>query len=269
MKLSFSTLGCPDWKLSDIISTAADLGYNGIEIRGIGEHIYTPNLSVFSGEELKSTQKALEKVNLEVPIVTSGAYLCNNKNISDAEKEVIDYLSLASRLNAGYVRVLGEKDPAPDLTQDIETALTYYAKLCDIAAKDYGRDLLIETNGYFANTVNLSAFLERVDRPNMGVIWDINHTVRYFDEAPSDTVKRIGKYIKHVHVKDSVIDNNKAITYMLTGYGTLPIKEAFCELSGAGYEGFWSYEWVKRWARELAEPGVAFYRYIEYMRGLK
>jgi len=35
MKIGFSTLGCPDWTLSEILATAKDLGYNGVEIRGI------------------------------------------------------------------------------------------------------------------------------------------------------------------------------------------------------------------------------------------
>ncbi len=32
MKISFSTLGCPGWSYEDILSTAKDLGFNGIEI---------------------------------------------------------------------------------------------------------------------------------------------------------------------------------------------------------------------------------------------
>ena len=39
MKLCFSTLGCPEWSFSDIISTACDMGYDGIEIRGVGNVI--------------------------------------------------------------------------------------------------------------------------------------------------------------------------------------------------------------------------------------
>ena len=35
MKLAFSTLGCPGWMWRDILSAAADLGYDGIEMRGL------------------------------------------------------------------------------------------------------------------------------------------------------------------------------------------------------------------------------------------
>ena len=35
MKIAFSTLGCPDFDWSDIYSMAKDLGFDGIEIRGL------------------------------------------------------------------------------------------------------------------------------------------------------------------------------------------------------------------------------------------
>ena len=35
MKLSFSTLGCPKLSFRDVLSIAKDLGYDGIELRGI------------------------------------------------------------------------------------------------------------------------------------------------------------------------------------------------------------------------------------------
>jgi len=39
MKLSFSTLACPEWTMSQIIATAADSGYDGIELRFVEEKI--------------------------------------------------------------------------------------------------------------------------------------------------------------------------------------------------------------------------------------
>ena len=39
MKLSFSTLGCPDFNWSEIYSMARDFRFDGIEVRGIGDDI--------------------------------------------------------------------------------------------------------------------------------------------------------------------------------------------------------------------------------------
>lgn len=267
MKLSFSTLGCPDWSFGDILSTASDLGYDGIEIRGIADEIYAPKIAAFSSGELPSTQAALRRTGLSFPILTSGAYLSANDDLDAAEFEVKDYVMLASKMGIKYVRVLGEKSPEPRDKPDTATVLEKYRGLCDFAA-GFGVDLLIETNGCLADSAVCADLIERTDRPNAGVIWDIHHTVRFFGEQPSLTISRLGKYIKHVHVKDSVRGRNGIITYMLTGYGDIPVDEAVARLRDAGYDGYLSYEWVKRWSRELAEPGVAFYQYINYMRSL-
>lgn len=40
MKICFSTLGCPDWSWEEILAAAKDLGYDGIELRGLGNEIY-------------------------------------------------------------------------------------------------------------------------------------------------------------------------------------------------------------------------------------
>jgi len=47
MKLAFSTLGCPDWNWNEIYSMAHDLGYAGIEIRGLGEEIMASRAKPF------------------------------------------------------------------------------------------------------------------------------------------------------------------------------------------------------------------------------
>lgn len=267
MKLSFSTLGCPDWSFGDMFSTASDLGYNGIEIRGVADELYAPKIAAFLPDELPKTQEILRRTNLTFPILTSGAYLSQNENLAAAEFEVRDYVLLASKMGIQYVRVIGEKEPSPRGAPDTGTVAVKYGELCDFAA-GYGVDLLIETNGYLAETAVMADLMERTARPNMGVIWDVHHTARFFGETPAESVSRIGKYIKHVHIKDSVRGRNGKITYMLTGYGDIPVEEAVKELTGIGYEGFLSYEWVKRWSRELAEPGVAFHQYISYMKSL-
>ena len=47
MKLSFSTLGCPEWSWNEILATAKDMGFDGIEIRGVGT-VRTGDQGIFS-----------------------------------------------------------------------------------------------------------------------------------------------------------------------------------------------------------------------------
>ena len=55
---------------------------------------------------------------------------------------------------------------------------------------------------------------------------------------------------------------------MLMGYGDLPVKETVTALENIGYDGYFSYEWVKRWVPELEASGIAFHTYMSYMRSL-
>jgi fatty-acyl-CoA synthase len=266
IKLSFSTLGCPDWGWRDIYSTAADLGYDGIEVRGVADEMYAPKIDVFSPDKIEATKSKLAEAGLSIPILTSGAYIIGNPDIAAAEFEIKDYAMLAKKLSTPLVRILGEATPDPEVScPDIDEAAARYKSLCRFAA-EYGVTLCIETNGCFGDTAALRRFMEKTDEPNAGVIWDIHHPYRFFGESPDKTLENIGGYIRHVHFKDSVRGSNGKITYMLTGYGDMPVERCVRLLRDRNFDGFISYEWVKRWSRELAEPGVAFYQYIDVMR---
>ncbi len=55
MKLAFSTLGCPDYSWSDIYAMAKDIGFGGIELRGLGDDIFSVHAEPFSKENIKKT----------------------------------------------------------------------------------------------------------------------------------------------------------------------------------------------------------------------
>lgn len=264
MKLSFSTLGCPEWSWADIYAVARDLGYQGVEVRGIGREMFAPNMKIFSHENIEKTKKTLSDAKLSIPILTTAAYLSDPSALPLAEFEVLAYAQLAEKLGVKYVRVMGEKTPEPCGEGDVDEIAAQYARLCDMV-KPTGVTLLIETNGILADSRNMKRVLERADRENSGVIWDINHPCRFFSEEPKTTAANIGKYVRHVHVKDSKLVDGK-VKYVLMGYGDLSVESVVRELSALGYDGFYSYEWVKRWAPELEGSGIAFHSYAEYMK---
>ena len=48
MKISFSTLACPDWSMPQIIQLAANAGYDGIELRFVEGEDSLWKLAAFS-----------------------------------------------------------------------------------------------------------------------------------------------------------------------------------------------------------------------------
>lgn len=265
MKTAFSTLGCPQWSFAEIFSTAIDLGFDGIEFRGVENEIYMPKVKEFSPENIEATKGKFEAAGLVVPVFSSGAVM-DGKNDETALKEAFEYIGLAADFGSPYVRVLADKAPAPDCDLDDSIVAENLKKVSGYALSK-GVGVLIETNGCYSDSGRLLALIEKTGAENLAVIWDIHHTIRYGKETPAETVKRLGSLIRHVHIKDSVSEDGK-LKYRLLGEGDLPVREAIGELKKTGFDGFLCLEWVKRWAFDLCEPGIAFPHYIYNIREL-
>lgn len=262
MKYAFSTLACPSWGYKDIVATAKDLGYDGIEIRGISGEMYAPKMKIFNQNTAEISALLQE---LEIPMLTSNCCVATTENVEENLKEGKEYIDLAKKIGAEYVRIMPTNSAMLD-GGDFEQAVASYKELCDYAM-DCGVMPLIESNGMFANTDTLKKFMQAVNKPNMGVLWDIHHPYRYNNESIETTVNNIGQYIKYVHIKDSV-RNNEVTEYKMLGYGDLPLSEAISELKKIGYDGYITLEWVKRWNPNLEEPGVVLAHFINKIKTL-
>ncbi|MDD2648569.1 MAG: sugar phosphate isomerase/epimerase [Eubacteriales bacterium] len=267
MKLSFSTLGCPRWTWREIVSTAHDLGYDGIEVRGVGKDISVPSVPEFSEANWKKTAASLEKLGLEIPCLSSDLCIHVRESAEHTHREAAAYCALAKRMNVKYIRIMGTAAvPQPMGRVDEAFVRDEAALLSEIAAEN-GVTLLIETNGVWASSERLARLIDDVGSENVQALWDVHHPYRFMGEKPQDTIANLGKHIRHVHMKDSVWDGDK-IHYAMMGYGDIPCLEIAGLLSDSGYEGFYSLEWVKRWDDTLEEPGIVFAHYASYMRSL-
>ncbi len=259
MKVCFSTLGCPEWSFTEIITFASDLGFDGIEIRGILSELFVPAIDELSPAKIESTKRRLKSLGLAIPCLTSSCNL-NDENVLEAAKAYID---TASAIGAPYLRLLGDAAPAPDGGVSMKVIIPNLADIADYA-KTKGVMPLVETNGFFAKTRVLAALIKEIGQGSVGVLWDIHHPYRFFGESPAYTLNNIGQYIKHVHIKDSVMEG-KNVRYKMLGEGNVPVAAAVKTLESSGYDGFYSLEWVKRWDLSLEEPGIAFSQFKEYM----
>ena len=266
MKLSFSTLGCPEWTWSEITSIASDLGYDAIEIRGIGRHLYAPNIPQFAPGALQNTLQHLAKQRLKISCLTTGCELFLKERYEQNVQEVKDYITLAKACGVEYVRIMGEGTPEPSLKHD-EAFITQVIGELLTDAQQNGVTLLLENNGYFSNSATLANFVQKLNHPNLGVLWDIHHSVWFGNESVATTYQNLAPYVKHVHLKDSVREDGQ-ISYKMPGDGALPLKEMLTLLQSGGYDGCFSLEWVRRWDPTLEEAGIVFAKYVSYMHAL-
>lgn len=264
MKISFSTLACPNFSWQEIYSMAKDFGFNGIEIRGLGNDIFSVNAQPFKEQNIEATVQKLKDLDLEIPCLTSGACLRNADDFESAKEEITSYAKLANKLGTPYIRVLGDLKAAPECDVDDSVVENALKNLITIA-EEYNVTLLVETNGVYSDTKRLAALLKKVNSRKVAALWDMHHPFRFGNEMPEETVHNLGELIKYVQVKDSILNENGIVEYRLMGDGDIPVCDMIDALKTINYGGYISLEWVKRWAPDLSDAGIVVPKFAEFM----
>ena len=91
MKTCFSTLACPDFTWQEIYSMAKDFGFDGIEIRGLGQDIFSVKAAPFTDKELPKTIAKLKDLKLTIPCLSSGEPINNLETKDKAIAEIRAY----------------------------------------------------------------------------------------------------------------------------------------------------------------------------------
>jgi sugar phosphate isomerase/epimerase len=265
--IAFSTLGCPKWDWLTVLDFAAEHGFAGLELRGLLDSMDLTKRPEFGSAQIAQTRKQLAERELRVIGLGSSA----NMHEPDPARreaqfaEARSFIDLAHALDAPYVRVFGNKfvegEPRDATIDRIARGLR---ELGD-HARGKNVTVLLESHGDFTDSPTLLKILELADSPRVALLWDAHHTFASSNEAPEDTVRQLGKYIRHTHLKDSVPSGNGR-RYVLTGEGEVPVKQQVEVLVANGYEGLYCFEWEKRWHPEIDEPEVAFPHYAKFVR---
>ena len=264
MKLAFSTIGCPEWNWDDALSAASDLGYDGVEIRGVSNELFAPAIPEFTAGKLAETKARLGSLRLAIPCLTSACSLGQAETNAAAMADATEYIRTAATLGTPYVRVMCESTAAPQSAVDEELVKRSLRELGALAASS-GVTVLLETNGHYAKSERMAALFDEIGADGLGVLWDVHHPYRFFGESPEHTVGLLGEWIRYVHIKDSIVSDG-TIRYKMLGQGSLPIPSFMQSLNDIGYDGWYTLEWVRRWDMSLEEPGIAFAHYISFMR---
>ena len=270
LPLGFSTLGCPQWSWSQILDFAAAHGYAAVELRGILKELDLTKVPELTGEHVSETKRQLAAHGLVVPTVDASAHMHEMDPAKHAAQldEARRCIDLAHALGALYVRVFGnnyvEGVARAEMLAHIAGALR---ELGDYARRT-GVTVVIESHGDFTDSPALLDILTKADSPNVALLWDAHHTFVSGKEEPEDTVRQLGRYIRHVHLKDSVpAATEGGRRYVLTGTGQVPVKRQIEALVKLGYRGYYNFEWEKRWHPEIEEPEVAFAQFAEVAAG--
>ena len=263
MKLSFSTNG---WNsnLNELVSIAKSLGIEGIEIhnaKSFQEH------APFSDENVLRTLRFLNENNVAISCIDATSNLADPAKKDEAVKEIKELIELAKNLRCEYIRIHAMHVAELSNEEEDELIKSIISETLDFAIKN-NIILLLETMGIFADTLRIKKMLDSFADDNLAAVWDFHHTYQFGHESVNDTIKNFGAYVKHVHVKDSKIENGK-VNYVLLGEGDLPIKDVFAALRSINYEGYLSLEMRPQWIDSVLGADIVFPQFVNYMSFLK
>ena len=252
MKLSFSTRGWMDMHWEEMLDEAREMGFAGVEIYNVFK---TPELYGKGGPLHKytvaSTVRSLREKQLQIPCFDSSYDL---SVADDAVMEALGKLmNLSSDMHVPYVCAFAKDGTAERVMSALEELIP--------VAEEKNVTILIKTSGMFSDTARLRDLLDHFACDQLAVIWDVHHPYRDCGETPAQTIKNLGAYIKHVHLRDS----NDAGGYELIGEGSFPVADVMRALSSVDYDGFISLEWKPEYLPDLPDRDVIFPFFVNYM----
>ena len=253
--------------MPQIIAMATTEKYDGIELRFVQGEDSLWKLPVFSGRELASTKQALADHALTISCLDTS---CRFHSSDKAERElwIIEgerMADLAAELGAPGLRVFGDTiQPRADRASTQGWIAESIRELAEITAAT-GVEVWIENHGDFAGADETAAILQQAASSNAGVVWDPVNSFVAAQEQPKDGATRLGKAIRHVHIKDLRRDGD-AWKYVLTGEGAFPLLELRAALQDLRFERFVSFEWEKKWHPEIAGAEVALPHFARWFR---
>ena len=250
MNVSFSTRGWQQIPWEQQVQMAETMRFGGVELYNVHK---TPELTGRGGPlhryTAAATARELWQKGLCIPCFDTACDIAGE----DCTETVTALMQLAHDVQCPYVSVTAQRDDDARISAALEALLP--------AAEAQGITILLKTSGVFSDTARLRALLDAFACDQLGALWDMHHPYRDHGESADTTIKNLGAYVRHVHLRDSDDDGS----YDLIGEGTLPVGSMMQALSSIDYDGFISLEWKPEWMPDLTDPEVIFPHFVNYM----
>jgi len=263
MELCFSTLGCAERTLPEILAVAKAFGIPKIELRGTDDIIDNRENPRFFKENQPHTLSLFKEAGVSVQVLDASCQLHREDIYLESLAEAKATIAIASELGIPFVRIFGDK-----IEEDKDDCL---ARICDGTkalckfAEDKNVTVLFESHGDFNCKKNLSVIANALkDQANFGIIWDVGKTHQAYEKDPLTFYEAFKGKILHVHIKDVI--GTVSDEPIVPGKGDVDIVSILKKLSEDGFKGAVSLEWERRWhpwVEPIEVPLAAFCRLFD------
>lgn len=260
-KLSFTTLGCPNWTLEQIAANAKAFGYDGVELRTApdGNHL-SPDAPPAEAARVGRLFK-----DAGVPVMSVMGYcrfaFADPKEVAENQALMRKLIPLAKALGAPYIRTFAGQIPKGADRDAVTKTVGEALKPLAAEAAAAGITIGLETHDDWCAGDRVMRVVDIVKSKGFGIVYDIHNAFHSGLESWDVTYRKVREHIVYCHLKDGYRTPDGNLHYVLLGAGELPLGEILGRFKADGFAGFFSYEWEKKWHAELVDPEHAFPHY--------
>ncbi|MGY4544338.1 sugar phosphate isomerase/epimerase [Arthrobacter sp. UYNi723] len=262
MRTAFSTLGCPEAGLEQVIALAREHCIDGLELRIHDDGIVSRNMERSAREQVRGS---VSRAGLSVLSLGSYIKICQPGPDDVVLGQLRTSLELAADVGAEAVRVFPGAGTEPTAEaragalKELEVRGSTRLAAAARVAERLGVKLLLETHDSHPRGADIARILAPVGaQAPVGAIWDVMHPWRS-GEGAAETLHSLGKRFEYVQFKDATMDRPTGELKMtLPGAGDIPLRRILelIEAQTAEGDSQWiSLEWEKAWHPEL--PGLS------------
>lgn len=278
-KFPFPISGIADEAADDIagqISAHLELGWSCIELRQID--CKQASTALLSDADFERSVEAIEAAGLQVTAFASAIGNWSRPIDGDFEQDLADLRILMRRMQrtgAKFVRTMSWIGAHVPLDVWRDEGVRRYKIMGELAA-EAGIELLHENcEGWGGlSSRNTVEFMERINHPNVGVLFDIGNTVGYGLD-PWQFYTDVKPFVRYVHVKDCRRNpaGGKSSEFTMPGEGDAQVREILSDLIESGYTSGISIEphvaSIIHTGSTLSDPVVRRESYLRYARMLE
>lgn len=250
IKLAFSTVACPEWTLDHVAKRAAEMGYEGVELRtlGAGSSHFACDPALTDAKKVHDVFRAhgVEPVCLSTSIeMHHRDSRLSRRAVSQTQHD----LELASRIGCPYIRVFGhEVAPGEDRRSVIQRIAGHVLEVADRAG-ELGVQILFENAGSFNCAKEWWWLFDVAGHPMVGLLWNVANAAAA-GEGPQVSVPCLNSRIRMAKVKDTNVGEGSG--FVPLGEGTVQIGHFVQRLMGIGFDGYICVEWDRAWLGSLS-----------------
>lgn len=256
---------CSAWNLETIVGQAAALGYDGVELRGLGGKSHLPEVAELADDPAGVKQLFKQAGVQLVGLASSASFESWSRRVADRNRWTLtETIELAGRLECPYVSILLGQTQGMEHRATLGRVADQLRPMAELAARHH-TTILVENAGDFLGSQDLWYVLDAVSHPALRGCHNPLRA-RLGGERPTLSVPRLSRRLAAFRMADGKFDRDgRFVSHQLPGEGSCELDRAIDLLKGVCFQGWLIFEWPQAQA-ELIQPEEALPKALSFMR---